>query len=472
MELYQHQMLIPVYIICWNNGWLARNTVEALKRFPQLRCVVVDNNSGPRTQAVLDELFQSGTEVIRFQKNYGHTVVADVLRPNAQYYIVTDPDLGLQTLPLDTIDRLLALSKEFNAARVGLALDISKTEDLLEGPYHGGKTIPGWEGVFWTRPTPNSLGLELYEADIDTTFALLNSNAIEGRFRLAGPYTVQHFMWHKSWVRELPQDDFEEYFTHPGNLASTTAHMVRDYRALVSGGAISAVRLPVTKQAVTFDVVHNVQTQGFWTKSYPSWEPETFRVFDRFADSTKVMVDIGAWVGPTVLYNAHKYQHVFAVEADRVTLPELEANIELNKLTEKVTLVKKAIYSELTTIQFGNNQHLNGSAANDSTSQIQVGTGGGYAVETITFPKLVEGIDPSTIGLIKVDIEGGEENIIEDLLQYHLDHRVPLYLSFHYSWWRTPAKLLRLKELFRHTNITETAVDLVQRYPFCSLLFR
>lgn len=464
-------MSIPVYIICWNNGWLARNTVEALKRFPQLRCVVVDNNSGPRTQAVLDELFQSGTEVIRFQKNYRHKVVADMLRPNAQYYIVTDPDLGLHTLPMDTIDRLLALSKEFNASRVGLALDISNAADFLEGPYQDNFTIQEWEARFWTRPTPNSGGLQLYEAGIDTTFALINNNSTGGMFRLAGPYTVQHFMWHKSWVRDLPQDDFEEYFTHPNNLSSTTAHMVRDYRALLSGSASSAVRLSMTKHNVSFDVVHNAQTQGFWINSYPVWEPETFQVFNRFADETKVMVDIGAWVGPTVLYNAHKYKHIVAVEADRESLTELETNIELNKLTGKVTLVKRAIYSEMTTIQFGNNQHLSGSTANDSTSQIQVGSGG-YPVETITFPKLVEGIEPSTIALIKVDIEGGEENIIEDLLQYHLDHKVPMYVSFHYTWWRTPATLLRLKELFHRTNITETAIDLVQREPFCSLLFQ
>jgi FkbM family methyltransferase len=460
-------MFIPAYIICWNNGWLVRNTVAALKRFPQVRCVVVDNNSGPRTQAVLDELYQEGVEIIRFRQNYGHTVVADMIHPNAQYYIVTDPDLGLETLPLDTVDRLMTLSQEFRALRMGLALEISNTADLLEGASQFGKTISQWESNHWARPVKNSANLEMYDANIDTTFALHNTAVREGgQYRLAGPYTVKHLMWHKSWVRDLDEEDFNEYFNQPDNRSSTTAQLVKNYRATILPATLS-----VTKRAVQFKVVATDKNSRFWTQHYPNWEIDTFNVFDRYANPHTIVVDIGAWIGPTVLYNASNFERVIAVEADRLSIAELEANIAANKLQERVTVVKKAIYSEITTVHFGVNQFLPNSGENESTSQIQTGTGG-YPVPTITVAALLEGIDPSTIGLIKVDIEGSEEAIMEDLLHYHLDHHVPLYLSFHYDWWRDKAKLQALAPLFQRTNITETAIDLVQRQPFCSLLFR
>ena len=77
------------------------------------------------------------------------------------------------------------------------------------------------------------------------------------------------------------------------------------------------------------------------------------------------------------------------MEADSVSIKYLETNCK-NNCNNNVELFFKAIYNvsgEL--INFGNNQFLNGSSLNDSTSQIYIPTEkieeiGGYQIETIS----------------------------------------------------------------------------------------
>jgi FkbM family methyltransferase len=228
--------------------------------------------------------------------------------------------------------------------------------------------------------------------------------------------------------------------------------------------------MKVTKHNVELEVDDTTVNGGFWKGAYcGNWEDSTFHVFDEFADETKVVLDIGAWIGPTVLYNAKKFKHVVAVEADKLSVQELQANVKLNGLDDKVTVVPKAVYHELTTVRFGKNMFMNGARDNDSTSQIQKGDGG-YEVETVTLDELVKSIDGS-LGLIKVDIEGGEEFILEQLLKYHLEHRVPMHISFHYSWWSDKSRLAGLVPLFQQANVSNI-VQRVAADPFCSVVLR
>jgi hypothetical protein len=45
-------------------------------------------------------------------------------------------------------------------------------------------------------------------------------------------------------------------------------------------------------------------------------------------------------------------------------------------------------------------------------------------------------LDASRIGFIKCDIEGGEEDILEDMLTFARLHSIKTYISFHISWWK------------------------------------
>ena len=45
--------------------------------------------------------------------------------------------------------------------------------------------------------------------------------------------------------------------------------------------------------------------RDFWRRVGSGlWEPQTFEVFERFLRPDRSYVDIGAWIGPTVLYGA------------------------------------------------------------------------------------------------------------------------------------------------------------------------
>jgi hypothetical protein len=70
-----------------------------------------------------------------------------------------------------------------------------------------------------------------------------------------------------------------------------------------------------------------------------------------------------------------------------------------------------------------------------------------YYIETIVLSDLVSGIDPLEIGLIKMDIEGGEEFVINEVVHYCTNNKIPFLLSFHIDWW-TNKNIDNLSELF------------------------
>jgi FkbM family methyltransferase len=457
--------MMKCFIICFNNGWLVKQAIQALQKFSQLQLEVVDNASdGTHTLTILDELKSSGVVVHSMPKNYGHTVVTTVINPQDEQYFITDPDLEFEYLPDDTIQQLLDIHKQTKAKKVGLALKID-AQDFLEGIYFQNKSIAVHESQFWLRRVNNLISdVEAYYAEIDTTFALYSKGSVDNlHIRLAGSYCVRHLPWHKSWVDSTSAKDLKEYLRAVSkNSISTTSKLIQDYINNLKNNSVL-----VHKNKIQFNVTLT-ENRSFWINHYPSWEPETFEIFDRFADPNKLLVDIGTWIGPTLLYGSQRFHHVFGVEADQQSFKEVNRNVMINNI-ENVTLYPYAIYNQLTTVHFGKNKFRSDALANDSTSQIQEQGSLTYEVTTITLDKLLVNVKPETIGLIKVDIEGGEESILEELLQFHLIHKVPIYVSFHYSWWNNKNKLNTLTALFDQTNVANI-VQTVRNSPFCSIL--
>src|ERR1700677_4261309 len=82
------------------------------------------------------------------------------------------------------------------------------------------------------------------------------------------------------------------------------------------------------------------------------WEDSTFRIIDHYADLKGIYVDIGAWIGPTVLYSASKYNRTICFEPDPVALFDLLENISLNDFNN-ITVIKKALSNSTSIIKFG-----------------------------------------------------------------------------------------------------------------------
>ena len=74
----------------------------------------------------------------------------------------------------------------------------------------------------------------------------------------------------------------------------------------------------VTRGAAVFEVVDDPQTAswGFWQDHFATgrWEPFTLQTIDAFVGPSSTYVDIGSWVGPTVLWAARNAGQVVAVD--------------------------------------------------------------------------------------------------------------------------------------------------------------
>jgi len=171
--------------------------------------VFIDNASDylPLIQYYNDTTF----EVIRMDKNYGHTVVwtQDIINKLSitGNYIVTDPDLDLTGIPDDFLSILeegLRRYPQFD--KCGFSLEINDLPDI--------ETI-NWETRYWQHPLDSMYFL----ADIDTTFALYKVNRITlSGIRTNRPYTARHIPWYYQLIDKLPDDESYYYHTQSADI--------------------------------------------------------------------------------------------------------------------------------------------------------------------------------------------------------------------------------------------------------------
>lgn len=231
--------------------------------------------------------------------------------------------------------------------------------------------------------------------------------------------------------------------------------------------------ITIKKRDVTFYVKNSPSQEGVWDEiewwktQYAQWENETFDVFDKYLDKNKTFIDIGGWIGTTCIYASKKSKDVFVVEADKYSVQKLTDNCQQN--CDNVTVVNRAIYkTDNEEIFFGKNKTNSKSILNDSTSQLyesddDITHGNCYPIKTITINSLIKQYNIRDVSLIKVDIEGGEEFILDDLYHVKLELGTRIYVSFHYSWWKD-------KDLHRFAFLTEGQIMSIIQNPFISLL--
>jgi FkbM family methyltransferase len=168
--------------------------------------------------------------------------------------------------------------------------------------------------------------------------------------------------------------------------------------------------------------------QGFWN-NFHNWETDTFRIFQRFLSSKHSYLDIGAWIGPTVLYGAQIAKHVYALEPDPVAYQELIKNININPgFASKITCIKAALEKKPGLTKLYKRSELGDS----SSSVIPTRSEKDYCtVSATTIEGLTKNYNIKDINFIKMDIEGGEYFIIPSISKYLQKNRPTLFLSLH-----------------------------------------
>lgn len=196
---------------------------------------VIDQcSTSPVLLRYLDELSAKFT-VIRLRENMGPHwfFMSGFALKLPDFFAYTDPDVRFtDQMPKDFLARLILLSREIGASKIGVALDVSEPEKMRPFVISiGGRTysIPEWEGQFWARRVhhPN---YQLFRAPVDTTFAVYNRASFEGSivkyrrekvydcmdtpnsYRVAGEFTSVHVPWMKD--DPIPEEELAMYVAH------------------------------------------------------------------------------------------------------------------------------------------------------------------------------------------------------------------------------------------------------------------
>jgi FkbM family methyltransferase len=173
---------------------------------------------------------------------------------------------------------------------------------------------------------------------------------------------------------------------------------------------------------------------GFWERiAAGDWESHTLAVLAARLGPGHSYIDIGSWIGPTVLLAAALGAGVLAFEPDPVARDELERNLEANpELAARVTVCASAL-SDFD----GRHTIVARHDLGDSMSSL-VRAGGSSTHEGRTASVQVEdartrsqSVEFKTANLWKIDIEGGEYLLLPALRSALEDARPDLLLSLH-----------------------------------------
>lgn len=171
-------------------------------------------------------------------------------------------------------------------------------------------------------------------------------------------------------------------------------------------------------RGIEFNVNDEVPTwPEFWDHvENGTWEPEAFKIMDKLGPGWR-WIDIGAWIGPTVLYAAARGAMVRAYEPDHVAFDRLQANVALNpQLVGQIQLNKCALGNHDGTLVMSTERLGDSMLSAFSEDRHQV-----RGVEVLVRDARNEllGLPFGNRTIIKMDTEGSEYKImphIDDLL--------------------------------------------------------
>jgi FkbM family methyltransferase len=203
---------------------------------------------------------------------------------------------------------------------------------------------------------------------------------------------------------------------------------MRDHQTRATVNAMDPAARVVRLGGAVVTVADDYPT--FWEKANAGrWEPGTLAVMATLLGPGTVFIDLGAWIGPTSLFAAACGARVIAVEADPAALTALRRNIAANPaLAERITVVERAVHAQAGTVSFGARRKPGDSM---SSTLLAAEASITWSAETVTPAELATMAKPQERPVIKIDIEGGEYQLLPALAPLVAHPAAMVVVSFH-----------------------------------------
>ena len=178
------------------------------------------------------------------------------------------------------------------------------------------------------------------------------------------------------------------------------------------------------------DIQASVVHDKFWIKFAQGWEPETERIYRKLVKPGSVVLDIGAWIGSTILFAlACGAEKVVALEPNPDSYAVILRFLELNpEYASKIQLTNRALSYQDEIISMGLAEGEN----DTSTSGL---AGDDFEVQATTLETIVNDYNLGEIDLIKIDIEGAEVLLSETLEKLSKKPSQIIHLSVHVTFF-------------------------------------
>lgn len=194
---------IPIFIISYNRVTDLKRCIYRYEQDGYKNLIILDNKS--TNEELLSFYKETAYKVIHLPENYGHLafwncgLFTDVIAND--YYVVTDPDiLPDDECPGNYVEFFYNILQDYpDKTKAGFSLKLSDLPD--EYPFKW--DVIRYESFFYEARiwTDNQ---KLYDADIDTTFALYAPNpdfksdtvAFVNAIRTGSPYVAKHLSWY------------------------------------------------------------------------------------------------------------------------------------------------------------------------------------------------------------------------------------------------------------------------------------
>jgi FkbM family methyltransferase len=171
---------------------------------------------------------------------------------------------------------------------------------------------------------------------------------------------------------------------------------------------------------------------AFWDAyETPAWEPETVAVLSAFARPGVRIVDVGGWIGPTVLLAASLGASVLTVEPDPVAADTLRRNIALNPaLSGRVRVLEAALGAADGRAVFVSPSPDGGDSLSHLAA-VREEDAWACEVDTLSVSTLLESPDAREAELFKLDAEAAEYTVVPALRGHIAAARPSLYVATH-----------------------------------------